>query len=91
MKKVIHKTVEAIGEFSESKVADKIVKPKNVEEIIVLLEKKRNIKLTKTSSREMEYYKVSKLLNDLSVSKFGTRKSIKLNYLSSGQCSANKN
>ena len=91
MKKVIHKTVEATGEFSESKVADKIVKPKNVEEIIVLLEKKRNIKLTKTSSREMEYYKVSKLLNDLSVSKFGTRKSIKSNYLSSGQCSVNKN
>ena len=39
----------------------------------------------------MEYYKVSKLLNDLSVSKFGARKSIKLNYLSSGQCSVNKN
>ena len=41
MKKVIHKTVEATGEFSESKVADKIVKPKNVEEIIVPLEKRK--------------------------------------------------
>ena len=41
MKKVIHKTVEATGEFTENKVADKIVKPKNVKEIIVPLEKRK--------------------------------------------------
>ena len=39
----------------------------------------------------MEYYKICKLLNDSSVSKFVTRKWIEVNDLSSGQYSANKN
>ena len=36
----------------------------------------------------MEHYKISKLLNDSSVSKFVTKKWIKLNDLSCGQYSA---
>ena len=39
----------------------------------------------------MEHYKVSKLLNDSPISKFFTRKCIKVNDLSSGQYSLNKN
>ena len=39
----------------------------------------------------MEHYKISKLLNDSSVSKFVTKKWIKVNDLSSGQYSVNKN
>ena len=39
----------------------------------------------------MEHYKISKLLNNLTVSKFLTRKWIKVNDLSRGQYPANKN
>ena len=39
----------------------------------------------------MEHYKISKLLNDSTVSKFMTRKWIEVNDLSKGQYSANKN
>ena len=39
----------------------------------------------------MEHHKISKLLNDLTVSKFVTRKWIKVNDLSDGQYSVNKN
>ena len=39
----------------------------------------------------MENYKISKLLNDLTVSKFVTRKRIKVNDISGGQYSTNKN
>ena len=39
----------------------------------------------------MEHYKISKLFNDSTVSKFLTKKWIKVNYLSSGQYSVNKN
>ena len=38
----------------------------------------------------MEHYKKSKLLNDLTVSKFVTKKWIEINDLSSGQYSVNK-
>ena len=38
----------------------------------------------------MEHYKISKLLNDLSVSKFKTKKWIKLNELTGGLCSVFK-
>ena len=38
----------------------------------------------------MKFYKISKLLDDLTVSKFVTRKWIKLNYLSHVQYSVNK-
>ena len=95
-KKVVHKT----GEFLENKIFDavtnsyddKTVKTKPVEEVIILPEKKkRNIKRIKTSIIKMEHYKVSKLLNDSAVSKFMTKKWIKLNDLSSAQYSGNKN
>ena len=39
----------------------------------------------------MEHYEISKLLNNSNVSKFVTRKWIKINDLSSGQYSGNKN
>ena len=39
----------------------------------------------------MEYYKISKVLNDSSVSKFKTKRWVKLNDLSSGEYSVNKN
>ena len=39
----------------------------------------------------MEHYKVFKLLNNSTVSKFVTRKLIEVNYLSNGQYSVNKN
>ena len=39
----------------------------------------------------MEHYKVCKLLNNSTVSKFVTRKLIEVNYLSNGQYSVNKN
>ena len=40
---------------------------------------------------KMEYYKISKLLSNSTVSKFATKKWIEVNDLSSGQYSANKN
>ena len=39
----------------------------------------------------MTHHKISKLLNNLTVSKFVTRKWIEVNYLSSGQYPINKN
>ena len=39
----------------------------------------------------MEHYKISKLLNNPTVSKFVTKKWITINYVSSGQYSVNKN
>ena len=39
----------------------------------------------------MEHYKISKLLNDLIVSKFVTKKCVEGNYLSRRQYSVNKN
>ena len=39
----------------------------------------------------MEHHKISKLLNDLTVSKFVTRKWIKVNDLAGSQCFSNKN
>ena len=38
----------------------------------------------------MEDYKISKLINDSTLSKFMTRKEIKINDLSGGQYSVNK-
>ena len=50
------------------------LKTKPVEEIIILPEKKgRDIKRIKTSITKMEHYKISKLLNDSTVSKFLTK------------------
>ena len=39
----------------------------------------------------MEHFKISKLLDDSTVSKFVIKQWVKVNDLSSGQCSANKN
>ena len=39
----------------------------------------------------MEHYKISKLLNDSTVSKFATKKCAEINNLLSGQYSVNKN
>ena len=39
----------------------------------------------------MEHYKISKLLNNSTVSKFVTKKWITISYVSSGQYSVNKN
>ena len=75
-KKVVHKA----GEFLGNKIADavtksngvKIVKPdentRNVEEIIIPPKKRRNTKRLNTSNIKMEHYKISKLLNDSTVS-----------------------
>ena len=51
------------------------MKTKPVEEIIILSEKKRrNIKRIKKSIIKMEHCKISKLLNDSSISKFVKKK-----------------
>ena len=78
-KVVVHKRAEATGEFIGNKIADKIVKQKpvidensrNVKEIIIPSEKKgRHIKWFKANIKKMEYYKMSKLWNDSTVSQF---------------------
>ena len=78
-KKVVHKGAETTGEFIGNIIADKIVKKKpvidensrNVKEIIIPSEKKgRNIKWFKANIKKMEYYKMSKLWNDSTVSQF---------------------
>ena len=87
-KKVVYKA----GEFLENKTADAGTKsnddniekpdenPRNVEEIIVPLEKKDEIlnKLRKVGKKwekmgKMEHYKISKLLNNSTISKFMTK------------------
>ena len=88
--KVAHKAAEATREFTGNKNADRVLRPKsmldmnsrNVEEIINLPEKREEIL--------NEHYKISKLLNDLTVSTFVTRKWIKIIDLSDDQCSSNK-
>ena len=84
-KKVLHKAGEFLGNKTAGAVAkskdNKIVKPKhvidenprNVEEIIIPPEKRKNIKRIKTSIIKMEIYKISKLLKDSNVSKFVTK------------------
>ena len=93
-KKVVHKT----GEFLRNKIAeavtnsynDKIMKANPVEEIIIPPEKREEIlNQIKTSIIRMEHFKISKILNDSVVSKFVTRKQMKVNDLSSRQYSVN--
>ena len=93
-KTVAHKAAKAIGKFIGNKIANKIVKPKpesevdsrNVEEIIISLEKKRgNTERIETSIIKW------KLLNDSTASKLVTKKWIKVNELSGCQYSVNKN
>ena len=78
-KKVVHKSGEFLGNKFVHEVTksddDKTEKQKLAEEIIILPEKKtRNIKQIKKIIMKMEHYKISKLLNDSTVSKFVTRK-----------------
>ena len=75
-KKVVHKASEFLG----NKIADAVTKsngvkiikpdenPRNVEEIIIPPKKRRNIKRLNTSNIKMEHCKISKLLNDSTVS-----------------------
>ena len=69
------------------------MKQEPIEEIIIPPEKKkktRNIELIKTSITKMEHNKISKLLNNSTVSKFVTKKWDEVNDLSSGQYFPNK-
>ena len=70
---------------------DKIMKTKPVEEIIILPEKRRNIKRMNTKIIKMKRYKIYRLLNYSTVSKFITKKWIEINDLSSSQYSPSKN
>ena len=81
-KKVFHKAAEATDEVLEKKIPGKIVKPdenpRNAEEIIIVLEKRgKNIKGIETSTIKIENYKISKLLNDSTTSKFVTKNGLK--------------
>ena len=81
-KKLVHKATEATCEFIRNKIADKIAKPKlvfdenprNVEEIFIPPEKRKNIERIKTSFIKMEHHKISKLPNDPTLSNFVKRK-----------------
>ena len=80
-KKVVYKTAEITGEFLGNKTANKTVKQKpvidensrNVGEIIIPPEKREEI-LNKLRQVLMEHYKIPKLLNNSTVSKFVTKK-----------------
>ena len=91
--KVVYKASEFLGNRIADTVAkannDRIEEQQPVEEIIIPTEKREEI-LNK-SILKMEHYKISKLLNDSIVPRFVTKRSIKLNDLSSGQYSVNKN
>ena len=81
-KKVFHKAAGATDEVLEKKVSGKIVKPDenpgNAEEIIILLEKRgKNIKGIERSTKKIENYEISKLLNDSTASKFVTKNGLK--------------
>ena len=89
-KKVVHKTAKATSELVENKIADavtnsngdKVVRQEPVEEerdeILIII--------------KMEHYKILKLLNDSTVSKFmPKKKQAVVNGVSSGQYSVNKN
>ena len=67
--------------MQQEPVEEIIIPPEKIEEVLNKLRK--NIK--------MEHYKISKLLNDSTVSKFVTKKWVKVNDLSSGDYSINKN
>ena len=71
---------------------DKIVKQEAVKEIMTPLKKRIwNTKETEKSIIKKQHYKISKLLNDSTVSKFVTKKRVRVNDLWSSQHSANKN
>ena len=98
-KKVVRKAAEATVKLIESKITGKIMKPKplpaeysrKVEDKIIPLERRKNTKQIKKSVIKMEHHKISKILNDSTVSKFATRKWIEVKYLSGSQYFVNKN
>ena len=61
---------------------------RNVEEIVIPPEKRQEIL---NNLGQILYYKIHKLLNNSTVSKFVTRKWIEVNDLSGSQYSVNKN
>ena len=66
--------------------------PRSFEEIIISLEKKDEIlNKLRNVSKCMEQYKISKLLNDSTASKFVTKSLIKVKDLKRGQYSVSKN
>ena len=75
-KKTVHKAAETTGEFIGNKILkQKLVIDKNsrnIEKIIIPPENKRrrSIKCVKTSIIKVGQYKMSKLLNDSTLSKF---------------------
>ena len=87
-KKVVHKA----GGFIGNKTADAatklndyyIEKQEPAEEIIIPPEKRGNTKQMEKNIIKMEHYKISRLLNDSSISKFVTKKWVEVNDLSSG-------
>ena len=91
-KKVAHKEVEAKSEFRGSKIAEKIVKldanSRNIEQINSSPEKKMLNELNKYY--KMEHNKMSKLLNDSTVSKIVITKWIQLNVSSGCKYYVNK-
>ena len=98
-KKVVYKAAKATGKFIENIIANKTVKPKpkpdenlrDVEEIIIPPEKQNKYCANQDKYCKMEHYKIFKLLNDSTVSKFVTKKWIEVNKLSHAQYSVSKN
>ena len=97
-KKVIHKADEATDQFLGNKITDKIVKTKSVIDENLRSVKKNNYstrkeRRIKTRIIKVEHCKMSKLLNDSTISKFLKKKKkwIEVNDLSSHQYSVNKN
>ena len=98
-KKVVHKTAETIQELKGNKIPDKIVKPKhvpegnlrNVAEIVIPPEKRLEILNTIGKYYKTKHYKISKLLNNSTVSNFVIRKQNQVKDLLGGQYSVNKN
>ena len=62
-----------IADAATKSIDDNIEKQEPVEEIFIPLEKRRNIKQIEKSIIKMEHYKISKVLNDSTVSKFVTK------------------
>ena len=76
-------TLKQVGEFSGKKIENPVARSNNnkienqelVEEIVIPTTKNKcNIKQIKKSIIKLEHYKISKLWNDSTVSKFLTKK-----------------
>ena len=97
---VVHKA----GKFIGKKISDTVTKSNDEKRWVKYWEKgtcwrnnystrkKRwNIKQIEKSITKMEHYKISKLLNNSTLSKFATKKWVKVHDFPSGQYSVNKN